>query len=79
MDHRLDELVSLATQAGERTNRAELAAAIVCSASTNPARLGEALRNYRTAQAKDVVVKVRKSDKSVGLRVHRPGPRKRSG
>jgi hypothetical protein len=47
IDRRLNILVRAATAAGERTSRAELLAALVAAADTQPEQLALLLRHYR--------------------------------
>jgi hypothetical protein len=75
VDHRLDELVGLAKEAGERTNRAELAAAIVCGSPADPPRLRKMLTSYRQADGRAVLVDAPGNSSSFEPRRHPPGPR----
>lgn len=78
VDHRLDQLAELADEAGEKTNRAELAAAIVCATPANAASLSKMLKDYRTIKARDVVLKAARNSKTLDLHSYGPGPRRPS-
>jgi hypothetical protein len=76
VDRRLDELVEVAIGDGEKTNRAELAAAIVSAWRGDSGRLTKILRDYRRADGKEVLLHPPKDAPSVELKSHRSGPRK---
>ena len=75
VDRRLDELVAVARDYGERTNRKELAAAIVLGSPDDGERLSELLRQFRRAKARDAVLSDPGADNVLHLPRHRPGPR----
>ena len=78
VDARLDQLHELATNAGERTTRAELAAAIIVATDAEGERLRQLLTNYRLKTNREVLIGDAPSGDVVQLKVHRPGPRKRN-
>lgn len=74
VDRRLDQLVERLRNAGERTDRTEVLAALVCATDPDVAALAAALRAFRTASVRDVLLDA--PDAVVArLPVHRPGPR----
>lgn len=75
IDRRLDQLVDAARDAGERTTRKELAAALVFAAQPDGEALGELLKRFRRARARDAVVDSVDGDNVLRLPRHRPGPR----
>ncbi|SRR6266508_5155728 len=74
---RLDDLLELAHQAGDRTTRKELAAAIVLAATEDPDALSQMLRRYRRATVRDALVAPGAEANVVSIRHHKPGPRPR--
>ena len=77
VDRRLDELVELVRQVGERTTRKELAAAIMLAASEDPETLSEVLRTYRRATVRNALIAPVEEGNIVSIRRHKPGPRPR--
>jgi hypothetical protein len=77
VDERLNQLIELAREAGERTNRKELAAAIVLAAPEDPHQLSEMVRRYRRATARDALVTPPDEANVVSIDRHKPGPRPR--
>lgn len=75
VDDRLDRLVDRAIEAGERTNRKELLAAIVASCDLDGNALGGLLRRYRTMKVRDVLPTQPTGQTVVHLADHRPGRR----
>src|SRR4051794_5564530 len=74
VDRRLDQLVTRLSDAGERTDRTELLAAIVTVTEPDDDALREALQRYRTATNREVLLDA--PDALVTrLPVHGPGPR----
>ena len=72
---RLDALVKRAHRSGERTNRKELLAALILSASENEANLSRLVRRYRRARVADAFVA--NEDPATFLNPARPrGPRR---
>lgn len=74
---RLNALVDLVEETGERTNRKELVAALILGAAADGGVLSGLVRRYRTATARDTLLE---PDPSVSVLVFRPpppGPRKR--
>ena len=78
VDRRLDELVELAREAGERTTRKELAAAIILAAPAEPDALSEMLRTYRRAHARDALIGPVDDVNVISIHRHKPGPRPRA-
>jgi len=79
LNARLDALVQRVTAAGENTSRKELLAALLLEASEDPRALAEALRRYRTAEARDVAIPGVPEEEFLEHQEHRPGPRPRRG
>jgi hypothetical protein len=75
VDEKLDWLLALAVEAGERTNRKELLAALVASCKFDGDSIGELLRTYRRMKVRDLLPPQPKGTKVVHLADHRPGPR----
>lgn len=79
VDARLDHLVTLLAQR-YRTDRRELAAALVYSASDDPTDLGERLNSYRSAATRDALKHLEAESHAtvIELPKHKPGPRPRA-
>jgi hypothetical protein len=77
LDEFVDRLIVLAEEAGERTNRKELIAAIVATAATDGDALGTALRRYRTMTVGDCLRDIKHENNVVHLAARKPGPRPR--
>lgn len=76
LDQRLDDLLDRADEAGERTNRRELLAAILLNADFTGDELSALLRAYRRAAVGDAPLAQRGANADViEIRSHRPGPR----
>ena len=78
LDQRLDDLVSRATSAGERTNRRELLATLLLHTHYSGEELGKMLRRYRTANVADALLEPSSaSDEAsvIEFIAHGPGPR----
>ena len=75
VDARLDRIVEAAVEAGERTNRKEVLAALVATLDLDGSACGEMLRRYRTMKVGDVLPAQPKGTTVVHLSDHRPGPR----
>ncbi|MFC6067032.1 hypothetical protein [Streptomyces ochraceiscleroticus] len=73
IDRRLNLLVRAAAAAGERTNRAELLAALVTAAETDPDQLAELLHRYRRLPGDALG---HDSDREDLPAVRAPGPRR---
>ncbi|MGW3212817.1 hypothetical protein ACWDBC_11240 [Streptomyces parvus] len=73
IDRRLNILVRATAAAGERTSRAELLAALVAAAETDPEVLASLLHNYRRLPADALAEDHDRSDLPV---VRSPGPRR---
>lgn len=74
---RLDALVALADAAGERTNRKELVAALIVGADSESGHLVALVRRYRTAVARDTLIKPGEVPSQLVFPTIRPGPRRR--
>ncbi|MDX6286031.1 MAG: hypothetical protein QOG53_1516 [Frankiales bacterium] len=76
VDRRLDQLVQLANQAGARTQRSELAAAIIAGVAPDARGLLDAVISFRTQDVRDVILGVPKS--ATAVRVPRYGRGRRN-
>jgi hypothetical protein len=76
LDHRVDELVKAAIEAGENTSRKELVSAILADFVGDPAELGRVLKAYRMMSVGQLLRDDGSSD-VVRLLPNGPGPRKR--
>ncbi|MFF5219508.1 hypothetical protein [Micromonospora sp. NPDC000442] len=74
---RLDDLVALAEEAGERTNRKELVASLILAAPSVSGEISVLLHNYRRAKARAAPVDNINDELTIAIRSHRPGPRPR--
>lgn len=78
LDRRLDDLLDRAEDAGERTNRRELIAALLLAAEYDGDELRELLRTYRTALVRDAPLATDVEDGNVlKFEPPSPGPRPR--
>ena len=78
LDQRLDALVERATNAGERTTRAELLQALILDCGLDGVGLGDRLRHLRTASCGDAVLDHSvPGDNVLQFSGHKPGPRTR--
>ena len=78
ISHRLDLLVELVeTEAGERTSRKELLAALILAAGDDGKELARSLRIYRSQTAASVLTPGAELEQGLALRPGRPGPRRR--
>ncbi|WP_259314363.1 hypothetical protein [Capillimicrobium parvum] len=75
LDSRLDALVRRVIDAGERTSRKELLAALLLEASEDPERLTRALRQYRSSEAADAVIAGDDVQAYLEPLERKPGPR----
>jgi hypothetical protein len=75
---RLDELVRLAEQAGNRTNRKELMASLILAAPIGGEQVSELVSVFRRAIARDARLDGHANDATVPIRSHGPGPRPRN-
>jgi hypothetical protein len=73
IDQRLDALLGRAVDAGERTTRRELLAAIILSIELSGDDLGALLRTYRRANVRDALLDAHQDN--VTYLSHKPGPR----
>ncbi len=74
---RLDQLVELAEQAGERTSRKEIIASCILGAPDGPPELIRWLRLYRSSSAESVYTAGPKLVDALAQGTPRPGPRSR--
>jgi hypothetical protein len=74
VDMHLDRLVAQAENAGEKTNRKELAAAIIATATFSNSQLEKVLKRYRRSRVRDVIP-VPEGENVVPFEQSRPGPR----
>ena len=79
VDRRLDQLVEQANDAGARTSRSELAAAIVAAAEPRSEALLSVILRWRTAVVRDVIVDAPPGDSTLHLPSYPPGRRPRPG
>lgn len=77
LDNWLDQLVALADEAGQKTTRKELAAAIVLQAPRDGDTLAQLVTTYRKAKVSDVCSPRDAKQNVVPFQVRRPGPRPR--
>lgn len=77
LHHRVDQLVTLAEDSGERTTRKELVAALVLAAPEDADELSRLLRAYRTSLARDALLAVPHGENVIELPRRGPGPRSR--
>lgn len=75
---RVDGLVALTEEAGDRTNRKELIAFLIFAAPRVGEELAAMLRRYRRATVRDALVNPEDAGRLISLPTHRPGPRKRT-
>ncbi len=76
VDAKLDRFLADARDAGERTSRRELLAALVAVSQMTGDELGNALRAYRRSRVRDLLA-VEREDNVVPIKRHAPGPRRR--
>lgn len=79
VDERLDQLVDAAIDAGERTVRKEVLAALIATTAIDGAMLGDLLKRYRTMTIDDCLPSTANAEGVIELSAHRPGPRARRG
>lgn len=75
LDDKLDGLLAAAEDAGERTNRKEIVAALIAACALDGPAMGELLRAYRTMTVRDALPRVPAGSKVAHLADHKPGPR----
>ena len=73
IDQRLDALLARSVDAGERTTRRELLAAIILATDLNGEDLGGLLREYRRCTVRAALLDAHQE--IVTFLTHRPGPR----
>src|SRR5438067_13805257 len=76
LSDRVDGLVAIVTEAGDRTTRKELLGAILLATEPEAEGLATALRAYRRATVRDAVLDPQTGGQ-VLLRPSKPGPRPR--
>lgn len=74
---RVDALVALTEETGERTNRKELIASLILAAPKRGRDLSNALRRYRHATVRDTLLEPNSVSAEVNSPIHKPGPRAR--
>lgn len=77
LSDRVDALVALIDDYGERTSRKELIAALILDAPADPIRLAGLLSTYRRATAKDALLDPKSAGATIPVTDRRPGPRAR--
>lgn len=75
VDAKLDRLVSAAEEAGERTHRKELIAALIATCRLTGPQLSKALRTYRQMTVRDALGSAQTGSGVVHLVDHKPGRR----
>lgn len=75
VDARLERLLDQAREAGERTSRKEIVAALVATATFTDAQLGKLLRRYRTLHVREILP-VPEGANVVQFTRKGPGPRR---
>lgn len=75
---RVDALVKLVEDHGERTDRKELIAAMILAATEDPEDLSAAIRDYRRASIRDALLDVQRAQSAIDMPPRKPGPRPRS-
>ncbi len=78
LDNFLDRLVALADEAGQKTTRKELAAAIILQAPREGDALAALVTTYRKATVADVCPPANSHRNVIPFQVRRPGPRPRT-
>lgn len=79
IDHRLDQLVELANEAGAATRRNELAAALINATEPDSEVLLQLVLRWRRALVREVVIETRFDTGVVYLPRYGPGRRKSRG
>jgi hypothetical protein len=74
---RVDALVALTEEIGERTNRRELIASLILAAPTRGEDLSNTLRRYRRATVRDTLLQPNSVLTEINSPIHKPGPRVR--
>lgn len=78
ISERVDDLVALADESGERTNRKELIAALILGATTAGEELAAVVRRYRRATVRDALLHPEGAGGLIYLPPRGPGPRPRA-
>lgn len=78
IDHRLNQLVDLARDSGEKLSKADVLGALVSQATTDGEMLGALVRGYRRSTVGEVVLRA-ESEGVIVLDERRPGVRRRPG
>jgi hypothetical protein len=76
LEERLNQLLQVAEDAGQRTDKTELVAAFLYASPSDVEGLESTLRSYRIASASDALL-APPADNVVRLQRRRPGPRRR--
>ena len=76
LSERLDALLGILDEEGERTSRREIVSALILAAPEDGASLAESIKQYRRALARDAAV-AGDAAEVLELRRPRPGPRPR--
>ena len=77
LSDRLDRLVMIAEQHGERTSRREIVAALLLAARPSGHTLSELIHSYRRADVSAALIGPRADDKAFVVPKSKPGPRPR--
>jgi hypothetical protein len=77
ISHRLDRLIRLAEDAGERTSRKEMVAALILRAAESETEPRKALQAVRQKRVRDTVPKEAQGEDTYSFSKSRPGPRGR--
>ena len=77
LSDRLDKLVMIAEQHGERTSRREIVAALLLAATPSGNTLSQLIHGYRRAEVSAALIGTRADDKAFVVPTSKPGPRPR--
>ena len=77
LSDRLDKLVMIAEQHGERTSRREVVAALLLAARPSGHTLSQLIHSYRRADVSAALIGTRADDKAFVVPKSKPGPRPR--
>jgi len=78
VDVRLDGLVTVLTEGGDRTSRQELTAALIFHAPDNATQLSKILRAFRTGRAGEAQLASQTPENVLTFQRQKPGRRKRA-
>ena len=79
LSDRLDRLVLIAEQHGERTSRREIVAALLLAAKPSGPTLSQLIHRYRRADVSAALIGTRADDEAYVVPESKPGPRPRHG